>query len=188
MGDMPLAGFTAPMVSEPVAMIVLLNAMIPAPGETPGQWGDNTGSGRARRAADEAAGRSGEFDAETHFLHDLAPRARAVLTAAGPAREPADTPFQQPCAFRHWPDVPIKVLIGAGDRCFPAGFQRRLAKDRLGIDADEIPGGHLVALSNPAELADRLHAYAAELPAADRTSAWAPRRSANSATHSPRQR
>ncbi|HEX8006078.1 MAG TPA: alpha/beta hydrolase [Trebonia sp.] len=163
-----LAGFTAPMVSEPVAMIVLLNAMIPAPGETPGQWWDNTGSGRARRAADEAAGRSGEFDIETHFLHDLPPRARAVLTA-GPAREPADTPFQQPCAFRRWPDVPIKVLIGADDRCFPAGFQRHLAKDRLGIDADEIPGGHLVALSNPAELADRLHAYAAELPAADRT-------------------
>ena len=56
------------------------------------------------------------------------------------------------------------MLIGAGDRLFPAEFQRRLAKRRLGIDADEIPGGHLVALSNPVGLADRLHAYAAELP------------------------
>src|SRR5215472_1630248 len=164
-----LAGFTAPMVSQPVAMIVLLNAMIPEPGETPGQWFDTTGSAAARRAADEAAGRSSEFDAETHFLHDLPPRARAVLAAAGPPREPADTPFGQPCAFQRWPDVPIKVLTSAGDRFFPAGFQRRLAKDRLGIDAEEIPGGHLVALSNTVGLADRLHAYAAELPAADRT-------------------
>ena len=164
-----LAGFTAPMVSQPVAMIVLLNAMIPEPGETPGEWWDATGSGKARRAADEAAGRSGEFDVETHFLHDLPPQARSVLAAAGPPREPADTPFRQPCAFQHWPGVPVKVLIGAGDRFFPAEFQRRLAKERLGIDADEIPGGHLVALSNPAGLADRLHAYAAELPAADRT-------------------
>lgn len=163
-----LAGFTAPMVSQQVAMIVLLNAMIPEPGETPGEWGDTTGSGKARRAADETAGRSGEFDIETHFLHDLSTEARAELAAAGPPREPADTPFRQPCSFQRWPDVPIKVLIGADDRLFPAEFQRRLAKGRLGIDADEIPGGHLVALSNPSGLADRLHAYAAELPAADR--------------------
>jgi Alpha/beta hydrolase family len=161
-----LAGFTAPMVGKPVAMIVLLNAMIPKPGESPGQWWDNTGSGQARRTADEAAGRSSEFDVETHFLHDLPARARAALAAAGPPREPADTPFGQPCAFQRWPDVPIKVLIGADDRFFPAGFQRRIAKDRLGIDADEIPGGHLVALSNPAGLAAQLNAYAAELPLA----------------------
>lgn len=157
-----LGGFTAPMVRRPVRMIVLLNAMIPEPGEKPGTWWGNTDSGAARRAADQAAGRSGEFDVETHFLHDLSPKARAAL-AAGPPREPADTPFEQPCAFEHWPDVPIKVLIGADDRFFPAAFQRRLAKDRLGIDADEVRGGHLVALSNPGGLAERLDAYAAEL-------------------------
>jgi pimeloyl-ACP methyl ester carboxylesterase len=35
-----LGGFTAPMVATrvPVAMIVLVNAMIPLPGETPGAW------------------------------------------------------------------------------------------------------------------------------------------------------
>lgn len=158
-----MGGFTAPMVGKPVAMIVLLNAMIPEPGETPGQWFENTAAGEARRAADAAAGRSGEFDASTHFLHDLSSRALAVLTAAGPPREPADTPFRQPCAFRRWPGIPIKVLAGADDRFFPAEFQRRVAKDRLGIDADQIPGGHLVALSNPAGLADRLTSYAAEL-------------------------
>ena len=157
-----LGGFTAPMVSQQVAMIVLLNAMIPEPGETPGQWGEATGSEQARRAADEAAGRSGEFDVETYFLHDLPDEARAALAAAGPPREPAGTPWRQPCAFRQWPEVPVKVLIGADDRLFPAGFQRRIAKDRLGVDADEIPGGHLVALSNPAGVADRLHAYATE--------------------------
>jgi len=120
-----LAGFTAPMIRQPVAMIVLLNAMIPEPGETPGEWWDTTGSGAARRATDEAAGRSGEFDIETHFLHDLPAEARAVLAAAGPPREPADTPFRQPCAFQRWPDVPIKVLLGAGDRLFPAESNQR---------------------------------------------------------------
>jgi len=159
-----MGGFTAPMVSKPVAMIVLLNAMIPEPGETPGHWFETSGAHEARLAADAAAGRSGEFDVTTHFLHDLSPAAMEALTAAGPPRQPADTPFRQPCAFRHWPGIPIKVLAGADDRLFPAEFQRRQAKDRLGIDADQIPGGHLVALSNPVGLADRLTSYAAELP------------------------
>ena len=45
-----MGGFTAPMVGKPVAMIVLLNAMIPDPGETPGQWFEKT-PGPERRAA-----------------------------------------------------------------------------------------------------------------------------------------
>jgi pimeloyl-ACP methyl ester carboxylesterase len=155
-----LGGFTAPMVATrvPVAMIVLVNAMIPLPGETPGAWWDDVESGAARRAADAAAGRDGAFDLETYFLHDLSDEARAVLFAR-PAYEPSNTPFDQPCEFERWPDVPTKVLIGADDRFFPADFQRRVAKDRLGLDADEIPGGHLVALSNPEGVADQLVGY-----------------------------
>jgi pimeloyl-ACP methyl ester carboxylesterase len=159
-----LGGFTAPMVAErvPVAMIVLLNAMVPLPGEAPGAWWGNTGSGEAGRKADEAVGRSGEFDVETHFLHDLPDDVKAELYASQP-REPADTPFGQPCDIDRWPDVPTKVLIGQDDRFFPAEFQRRVAKDRIGLDADLIPGGHLVAVSNPKGVADRLVAYAAEV-------------------------
>jgi pimeloyl-ACP methyl ester carboxylesterase len=43
----------------------------------------------------------------------------------------------------------------------PLKFQRRVAADRLGVGVDEVPGGHLVALSRPAELAERLVAYVA---------------------------
>jgi hypothetical protein len=49
-----------------------------------------------------------------------------------------------------------RVLASRDDRLFPPEFQRRVARDRLGLPADEIPGGHLVALSGPVELADRL--------------------------------
>jgi hypothetical protein len=35
-----------------------------------------------------------------------------------------------------------------------------VARERLGLPVDEMPGGHLVALSYPVELADRLEAYA----------------------------
>ena len=43
---------------------------------------------------------------------------------------------------------------------FPAAFQRRVARERLGIEADEIAGGHMIALARPRELAERLVAYA----------------------------
>ena len=151
--------FTAPMISrrDAVARIVLLNAMIPLPGETPGEWFEVTGAEEARQAANRAAGRSEEFDVEEVFLHDIPDDVRADMAEGD--REPADTPFGQPCAFEAWPDVPIHVLVGAEDRMFPAEFQARVARERLGLKVDVIPGGHLVAKSRPRELADRLEGY-----------------------------
>lgn len=151
-----MGGFTAAMIENRAAVtgIVLLNAMIPLPGESPGQWFEATGSRTARRAADQAAGRPDDFDPEVVFFHDLSSEAKADLTRT--ERAPADTPFGQPCTFAAWPDVAIHVLVGADDRCFPAEFQVRVARERLGVEADVIPGGHLLAKSRPAALADRL--------------------------------
>jgi pimeloyl-ACP methyl ester carboxylesterase len=153
-----LAGFLVPLVREPVDLLVLLNAMIPAPGESPDAWWGNTGSGEARRSADEAAGRDPEFDVERHFLHDLDDEARAVLFAERP-REPSDTAMAEKCDYLAWPNVPTRVLVGRDDRFFPVDFQRRIARERLGLEIDEIPGGHLVAVANPALVAKRLISY-----------------------------
>ncbi len=43
---------------------------------------------------------------------------------------------------------------------FTAAWARRHARERLGIAADEIDGGHYVSISRPHELAERLDAYA----------------------------
>ena len=48
------------------------------------------------------------------------------------------------------------MLQGADDRFFPPAFVRRVARERLGVETIEMPGGHLVALSRPDELARRL--------------------------------
>ena len=61
----------------------------------------------------------------------------------------------QPFALNAWPDVPTRVLAGRDDRLFPVDFQRRVARERLGIEADVIDGGHMVALGHPRELAER---------------------------------
>jgi hypothetical protein len=52
--------------------------------------------------------------------------------------------------------VPIRVVARADDRFFPMEFQRTVAADRLGVDTDVLPGGHLIALSQPAALAHYL--------------------------------
>ena len=69
----------------------------------------------------------------------------------------------EPWPLEAWPDVPTKVLLCRGDRMFTPDFQRRVARERLGIEPDEMDGGHYVSISRPQELAERLHAYLVEL-------------------------
>jgi pimeloyl-ACP methyl ester carboxylesterase len=158
-----MGGLTAPLVCarRPVSLIVLVNAMIPAPGETGGEWWDHVGQAAAMRENDMRDGRDPDagFDPFTHFLHDLPQE--VIDASAAHQREQSGTPFAEPWPLDAWPDVPTRVLVGRDDRFFPAPFQRRIAQERLGITPDEMPGGHLVALARPAEVADRLVAYLA---------------------------
>ena len=150
---MSLGGFTAPLAAAraPVSAIVLVNAMIPSPGETPGEWWDDTGWSAARVAAAKQGGYPPEFDLDVYFLHDVPPE---VAAAGEPYQRPeADVAFASTCDFGGWPSIPIRALAGADDRFFPVAFQQALARDRLGIEADALPGGHLIALAQPAALA-----------------------------------
>ena len=72
------------------------------------------------------------------------------------------TPFGTPWPLDAWPDVPTRFLLCRQDRFFPADFQRRVVRERLGFTPDEMESGHLPALAHPKELAERLLAYADE--------------------------
>jgi hypothetical protein len=153
---MSLGGFTAPLVAAkvPVSAIVFVNAMIPRPSETPGEWWDDTGWSDARVAAAKRGGYSAEFDLAVYFLHDVPPD---IAAAGEPYQRPeADVAFGSACDFSAWPPAAIRAVAGADDRFFPVAFQQALARDRLGIEADVLPGGHLIALAHPAELASYL--------------------------------
>lgn len=154
-----LGGFTAPLVATrvPLDMLVFVNAMIPAPGETAGSWGKNTRSDEARKAAALRHGYGVEFDLDTYFFHDV-PK-KIVEESASHERDEAPVSFAEPADFAAYPDVPIHVVVGRDDRLFPEELQARVARERLGKSVDVIPGGHLVALSQPRALADRLLAY-----------------------------
>jgi len=150
-----MGGFTAAVVSDlpNVSGLVFVNAMIPLPGETAGAWWDNTGSQEARTAAAAVGGYPVEVDLDVYFLHDVPIDVAAA--GANLQRNEADRAFESVCDFS-WPSVPITVIAGADDRFFPLDFQRRVARERLGIEPVVIPGGHLVALSNPEGLATQL--------------------------------
>jgi hypothetical protein len=161
-----LAGFTAPLVCDrlPVRLLILVAAMVPVPGESAGDWWDATGWADARR---EQARREGwpvddGFDAERDFFHDVPPERKAEILARG-ERNQSGTIFAEPWPLPAWPAVPTRFLLCRDDRFFPAPFQRRVVRARLGLTPDEIDGGHLPAFSRPLELVERLEAYRLEL-------------------------
>jgi pimeloyl-ACP methyl ester carboxylesterase len=145
-----MGGFTAPLVCErvPVELLILVNAMVPKPGETGNEWWSATGW------KDEV----GEVDFDEAFFHDVPEDVKAVALAAEPPQ--SGTPFEEAWPLRSWPDVPTRFVQGRDDRFFPLAFQRRVVRERLELEIDEVPGGHLVALSRPVELVDELERLA----------------------------
>jgi pimeloyl-ACP methyl ester carboxylesterase len=144
-----LGGFTTPLVSAriPVDLLVLVAAMIPSPGELFEDWWERTGYEG-----------SGDDDV---FYHDVPPELAAE--ARRRERDEAAKALREPWPLEAWPDTPTKYLLCRDDRMFPAAWARRHARERLGIDPDELDGGHYVTLSRPQALAERLAAYAAAL-------------------------
>lgn len=149
-----MGAFTAPLVVDALqaAAVVLVNPMIPRPGETPGAWWGNTGAVEARNAHAARLGYPAEFDPGTYLFHDVPPEVLATVTPKG---EQSQRPFRDPCTFASWPES-ITVIAGQDDRFFPVDFQQRLARERLGVEPVLVPGGHLLALSRPDELTDAI--------------------------------
>jgi hypothetical protein len=76
-------------------------------------------------------------------------------------REETSKARRQPWPLEAWPDTPTRYLLCRNDRMLPAAWARRHAQERLGIEPDDIDGGHYGSLTRPTELADRQAAYAA---------------------------
>lgn len=149
-----LGGFTAPLVCGriPVERMVLVAAMPPAPGEAPGAWWANTGHAAALAERERLDG--GPPDEDALFYHDVPPE----LAAEARSRERAQSggPFGRPWPLTHWPRTPTSFLLCRDDRFLPAAWLRGLVRERLGIEPEEMDGGHVPLLSRPRELAERV--------------------------------
>ncbi|TMC49534.1 MAG: alpha/beta hydrolase [Chloroflexi bacterium] len=129
-----LAGFTAPLAAErvPVTQMILLNAMVPRPGESAGEWWDSTGQAAARAQHYARQGRElpADFDVLEAFFHDVPTDLVEQALAMGEQALRFDTLFSQPWPLPAWPDVPTRFLQARDDRFFPLEFQRRVVADR----------------------------------------------------------
>ena len=164
-----MGAFTVPLVAArvPTTLLVLLAPMIPAPRETLGEWWAATGhrgavEANARELGLDPARLDPTVDVRTVFFHDLPAHLVAELEAAG-APAQAGAIFGMPYPLTRWPDVPTRVVAARDDRMFPLPFVRRLAAERLGVETEVVPGGHLVALGHPQEVATTLLRLAGEV-------------------------
>jgi pimeloyl-ACP methyl ester carboxylesterase len=142
-----LGAFAAPLASEraDVRLLILVAPMIPAPGETGGEWW-------------AAHVEVSEIDVRETLLHDVPDETLGEVLARGEPRQSV-TPFGEPWPLDAWPDVPTRVLACRNDRLIPFETTRRLARERVGVEADAFPSGHAPAFARPEELAQRLDAY-----------------------------
>jgi pimeloyl-ACP methyl ester carboxylesterase len=92
---------------------------------------------------------------------DDATAERAIGRLRPQARHPLGVAFP----LSQFPSVRSTSVICADDRLVGTGWSRRVARERLGADIVELPGGHSPFLSRPAALANVLLCIA-ELPEA----------------------
>ena len=156
-------GFTAPLVVDRVgaAGLVFVAGMVPRPGETPTQWWVDSGySAAAHEQAQADGGLTGNADPSVCYFHDV-PRPLAEEALRHERDHPSPAAMAAPWPLDALPRVPTMLVLGTEDRFFPAPFMRRLARERLGVAADELVSGHCPALSRPGELAQLLHRFSA---------------------------
>ncbi|MGO2607944.1 alpha/beta fold hydrolase [Brachybacterium tyrofermentans] len=150
-------GFTAPLIADrlPVTELIYVAAMIPSPGERPAGWWAHTGYEAA--VAEQAAldgGLTGNEDPYVSFLGGVPEE--LAQEAMRRSRGQADASSAAPWPLAAHPQVPTRALVARDDRFFPADFLRRVTRERLGIEAEEIPGCHCAMLSHPRQLAAAL--------------------------------
>jgi pimeloyl-ACP methyl ester carboxylesterase len=101
-----------------------------------------------------------EPPAATAFMYARLPRevARDLAGRLRPLAPPAGE-FPLP----GHPDVPTALVYAAADEFFEPAFERFMARELLGIEPIELPGGHFPMLEDPEALAELLVSVARSL-------------------------
>lgn len=146
-------GFTGALACTLVdaSALIYVSAMIPRPGERPGDWWSATGCGDAQRAAATSGGYDPD-DKNDVFYNGVDP----LVVVEEVDRSQSDTPSLRPWPAATLPQLVTRFVLFHDDRFFPKDFMRGVVADRLGIEPEITPGGHMAMLSHPVELADRL--------------------------------
>jgi hypothetical protein len=152
-----LAGLIIPLVAvrRQVQRLVFLHALLPHPGQSvvdqlkaePDMFNAEMFTVTAPFWEDEAV-------AIRFLLHDCSPE--VVRNSFSRLRPEPGVLFREVTPLESWPDVPSSYIVCADDRTATPGWARRAARERLGVEPIEIPGGHCPMLARPRQLADVL--------------------------------
>jgi pimeloyl-ACP methyl ester carboxylesterase len=155
-----MMGLAIPLVPErvPVAGLVFLCAFIP-------EAGVSFNEVRAREQVEsghklqhvqftdlgEGVWRIGPDTATELFYHDLSQGAAEWATQR--LRPQAYRIMDEPSPLGSWPSVPSSYILCRQDRAVDVEWARRVSRERLGVEALEMDGGHSPFLAHPRELA-----------------------------------
>jgi pimeloyl-ACP methyl ester carboxylesterase len=162
-----MAGLVIPLVASlrPIKRLVFLAAFLPAPGKSANDQRTTEGiDGRvAPRTAEwtdlgDEVWMVGPNTATELFFHD-APAAVARW-ATKRLRPQAYRVMSETTPLTAWPDVESRAIVCRDDRAINPAWVRTAARERLGVDAIELGGGHSPFLTRPAELAQVLDGLA----------------------------
>jgi pimeloyl-ACP methyl ester carboxylesterase len=163
-----MGGLSIPLVAaeRPVRLLVFLGAFIPRPGlsliEQLRQEPQILAPGFAGAPGRDEEGRSfwpDEAAAVRALYHDCTPADASAAVAR--LRAQGRPPNVEPCPLAALPEVPCAYVLGRDDRVISPAWSRTAARERLGVRAVELPGGHSPFLARPAALADALTALLA---------------------------
>ena len=146
-------GFTGALACTRVdaSALIYVSAMIPRPGERPDDWWGATDCAVAQRLA--AANGNYDLDDVNELYYN---GVDAAIVVQEVERGQSGTPSGQPWPASELPPIPTRFVLFGDDRFFPEQFMRGVVADRLGIEPEVTPGGHMAMLSHPADLTERL--------------------------------
>jgi pimeloyl-ACP methyl ester carboxylesterase len=98
--------------------------------------------------------------AEEFVFHDCPPQ-RLEWAMSTRVFFHAKQAMVEPCPLTEWPAVPAFYVVCAEDRTLTPTWQRKAAREWLGVEPYELPGGHAPNVSRPEALADVLERAAA---------------------------
>jgi pimeloyl-ACP methyl ester carboxylesterase len=155
------SGMFIPLVPSlrPIRRLVYLAALIPQPGASiRDQLASDPEMLNAEWVATCRAGNDPSSSDETaikFLFHDCQPEA-IDLGLATRTRMYAERAMTEIFPLEALPEVPSSYIVCSDDRTISPAWSRRTARERLGVGAIEISGGHCPYLSRPLPLADTL--------------------------------
>jgi pimeloyl-ACP methyl ester carboxylesterase len=155
-----MAGLVVPLVAanRPIRRLIFLAAFLPSPGR----------SANDQRASEPIDGRVppttsewidigenvwmvGPKTATEIFFPDATPAVARWATQR--LRPQSYRVMSETTPLEAWPDVDCRSIVCRDDRAINPAWVRASARERLGVEAVEISGGHSPFLTRPVELA-----------------------------------